>query len=116
MKEIMRALKPNSMFVVETYNYRPLYDGLVKRRKDGYHRSVPVHYYRFSCKELRDLLSLYAKVVKIQAILGLGPLMQGSIGNVTILAKLAIFLEELIGKTSLSFLFAEHLIVTCQKL
>jgi len=117
LKEVKRVLKPNSRFLMETFNYRPLYDGLIKRRKEGYHRTVPpVHYYRFDYDELREiLLSVFTKIIEFRAILILNPVMQGALGNINILAKLAAFLEKIILKTRLSFLFADHLLAICKK-
>jgi len=117
LKEVKRVLKPDSRFLVETYNYRPLYDGLIKRKKEGYYRSVPpVYYYRFHYNELYLILvSVFTKIIEFRAILILNPLMQGALGNVNILAKLAAFLEKIIVKTRLSFLFADHLLAICKK-
>ncbi len=116
LNEVKRAIKHNSKFLLETYNYRSLYDGLIRHRKDGWHRSVPIHYYRFSYKELIDLLSIYFNVHKIQGILILPLLIYGFIGNMKSLVKLAVFLEKIVAKINLQFFFAEHIIVTCQKL
>jgi len=118
LEEVKRVLKPGSRFLMETYNYRPLYDGLIKRRKEGYYRTAPpVYYYRFNYNELMDiLLSVFTKVSEFRAILILNPLMQGTLGNIKILAKLAASLEKILGKTRLSFLFADHLLAICKKL
>lgn len=115
LKEIKRVLKPKSHFLMETYNYRPLYDGLIRRRKDDYHHSFPVHYHRFSYNELKGLLLLIFPKVKLRAILVLNPIIQGSIGNIPIFAKSAALLDELISRSIFSWFFAEHLMATCEK-
>ncbi len=117
LREVKRVMKHNSKFLLETYNYRPLYDGLIKHKKEGYFgRAVPpVYYYRFDHNELKQmLLSVFDEILEFRAILILLPLMQ-TLGNIKILREFAVFFEKIISKTCFSLFFADFLFVVCKK-